>query len=274
MKFIVSIFFKGFYYSLTSKSFRCFVWFACRFSYAPRYKQYIVKIFENNFKIADGKSFVWQYYEIFFKQFYHFPTTRNNPVVIDCGSNIGLSIMHYVRQYPNAKIEAFEPDNMIYEILLENVNTFGAKNNIQLHKKAVWTQNTMLSFSSEGADGGSISDNTQGGNMVETIDFREVLEKYERIDFLKIDIEGAEFQVLNHCKTSLNKVNYLFVEYHGFEGQEQYLAEILTILKQNNFDVKLENPRSYMQPFIKPAKVNQLGMNLQLNIIAINKQIG
>ena len=57
----------------------------------------------------------------------------------------------------------------------------------------------------------------------------------EEIDFLKIDIEGAEFAVLKDCSDNLKNIKNLFVEYHGKYDEMFKLNEILEILLQNNF---------------------------------------
>src|SRR5688500_10055596 len=48
--------------------------------------------------------------EIFVREIYRFETDIRNPVIIDCGSNIGLSVLYFHKSYPGARILAFEPD--------------------------------------------------------------------------------------------------------------------------------------------------------------------
>jgi hypothetical protein len=52
---------------------------------------------------------------------------------------------------------------------------------------------------------------------------KEYLDRAGRVDLLKMDIEGAEADVLEDCRGSLGGVQHLFVEYHAYTGQPQRL---------------------------------------------------
>ncbi len=72
----------------------------------------------------------------------------------------------------------------------------------------------------------------------------------EEIDFLKIDIEGAEHAVLRDCADNLTNVRNLFVEYHGIYSEMFKLNEILDILVRNNFKYYIkEGSPVYAKPF-------------------------
>src|SRR6516164_4426665 len=60
-------------------------------------------------KITDGLNFYIQYKDEFIQQIYHFESSSTNPLIIDGGSNIGMSILYFKRLYPNARIVGFEP---------------------------------------------------------------------------------------------------------------------------------------------------------------------
>ena len=264
MKFFIEIYFKGFYYFLTNPKFRTFFWYSLKFSNSKKNEIKSLKVEKSNYKIADAKSFVWQYYEIFFRQFYYFKSLKNEPVIIDCGSNIGLSLLYYKKLYPNSKVIGYEPDPKIYKILKSNIENNEIKN-VVLNNKAVWVKNEDLFFASDGSDGGSISINSTNSEKVEGIDFKLELEKFDSIDFLKIDIEGAEVDLLNHCQNSLNHVLNVFIEYHSFEGEFQKLHQILEILSLNKFKYFIDSPTKPIKP-LYPKVRNK--MDMQINIFA------
>ena len=66
------------------------------------------------------------------------------PFIIDCGANIGLSVIYLKNLYPDAEIVAFEPDEQNFQLLQKNIASFGFKN-VEARKEAVWTENTMAS---------------------------------------------------------------------------------------------------------------------------------
>ena len=165
--------------------------------------------------------------EIFVDEVYKFNNESKTPNIIDCGANVGLSVMYFKMQYPDARILAFEADPIIHKQLVENLSSYGS--DITLKNAAVWYENTRLDFNSEGSVGGMVAqNNAENINFVnvEAIRLRDYLNK--QVDFLKIDIEGAEYEVIKDCHDLLVNVRNLFIEYHDYEEEEQKLQEILT----------------------------------------------
>lgn len=215
-------------------------------------------------RVADARSFIWQYYEIFFKRYYEFKTPQSQPVIFDCGSNIGMSILHFKQQYPQAQIHAFEPDPQIAAILTQNIQNADLQN-IVIHEAAAWTEDTELTFAGEGADGGQISQ-SHHGIQVKACDLKAKMMQHERIDFMKIDIEGAETEVLPHISSELHRVENLFVEFHSYNDQVQNLQQVLNAIPADTHRIYMENVNFKLKPFINQK--GKYGMDLQLNIFA------
>lgn len=233
-----------------------------------RFVEVEVDFIGKKIKVPDVASFRFLNLELFGLEIYKFITDKKNPVVIDCGANIGLSIIYFKQLYPSAKVIAFEPDVKIFEYLSFNINSFGFSN-VELIKKGLWSEETTLRFFSEGADGGRIAsqDDDQKIIEIETIKLSDYLKNEAEIDFLKIDIEGAETEVLLECKEHLKNVQNIFIEYHSFADKEQTLSTILNILEQNGFRYYIEHIGvKSQQPFVK---INHyVGFDNQLNIFA------
>ncbi len=62
--------------------------------------------------------------EIFLDEIYK-QNLPSKPYIIDCGANIGLSVIYMKRFFPGAEIIAFEPDEQNFKFLEENVRSFG-----------------------------------------------------------------------------------------------------------------------------------------------------
>jgi len=62
--------------------------------------------------------------EIFEKEIYKIKFATNNPLVIDCGANIGLSVLYFKHIAPHAKIISVEPDTVNYNLLEKTQNTY------------------------------------------------------------------------------------------------------------------------------------------------------
>jgi hypothetical protein len=103
---------------------------------------------------------------------------------------------------------------------------------------------------------------------IQTVRLRDYL--CEPIDLLKIDIEGAETEVIIDCTDRLTCVRRLFVEYHSFTGRPQTLNQILTVLRHAGFRVQIHEVSKTERPFFGISE--HLGMDLQLNIFAYRLQ--
>ncbi len=199
-----------------------------------RYSPTTTMLLSHKLCIPDTASFLSAYKEIFEHEIYKFVSSSDSPIIIDCGANIGLSVIYFKQIYPGAKIIAFEPDVDIFNILQENLKSFNYTDVVCINK-ALWDEETELDFYQEGSDGGSLIEAIDGSvvKKIRTCLLSAYLK--EDIDFLKVDIEGAEIRVLNEVKNLLGKVNYLFVEFHSFANKPQELSLLLDILKASKF---------------------------------------
>ena len=225
-------------------------------------KLYQAKVSGNSIVYKDSMAFVWQFYEIFHKRFYAFKSMTESPRIIDCGSNIGLSCLFYLKNYPDARITAIEPSPEIVELIEQNITTNNWK--LELITKAAWLSNKGVQFNTNESDSGAVVD--KGELHLPSFSFREFLQKEEKVDFLKMDIEGAEVAVLKDCQGELYKVQNLFVEYHSYDGSKQELGETLALLSKAGFRYYLENTREQFAPLISRKKPGS--MDLQVNIFA------
>lgn len=117
----------------------------------------------------------------------------------------------------------------------------------------------------EGADGGRVARaNDPQDRVVQTVRLADYLNR--PVDFLKLDIEGAETEVLKACAESLGNVEHLFVEYHSFTEEPQTLHTIICILTDAGFRLHIDAPVVSPQPFMRRDVYG--GMDMQLNIFA------
>jgi len=260
---------KPFYYYINNKNQREFYKLYDKWGKYKRYQEVKnVKFLSYSFDVPDLLSFIWQFKELFVDESYKFESKSDKPIIYDCGANIGMSCLYFKQLFPNAQIKAFEADNNIANILENNLKNNSILNGVEVINSAVWIDDKGIEFSSEGADGGSIYGDDNKIQM-KSIRLKEFLEKEEKIDMLKIDIEGAEYEVLKDCKNSLLNVENLFVEYHSWNKTDQKLSEILDVLEQNGFRYYIESITRRKNPFINKGKAET--MDLQLNIFGTKR---
>jgi FkbM family methyltransferase len=230
----------------------------------PRYTVFETLFLGNKLKVLDNASFDFMNKELFETEIYKFNTSTESPYIIDCGANIGLAIIYFKQIYPDAEILAFEPDPKVFDALKFNIQTFNF-DNVTLINKAVWNKVEILKFYSEGADGGRKALVSDSDNIIEvqTVQLRDYIT--QKVDFLKIDIEGAEYEVLKDISDLLHNVERIFVEYHSFVGQSQHIPELLEIIKNAGFRLHISSPGfSSNSPFLHLTEYAQ--MDNQLNI--------
>lgn len=238
------------------------LWERHRLATLPRYVETTTNLPGFLFRIPDGQSFLASWEEIFDREIYGFSHASVAPRILDCGANVGVSCLYFLKRFPNARITAFEPDPKVFAYLKDNLTNAGGTG-IDLIPKAVWTSVATLQFQSEGADGGRIG-NGEGKNVIKiaTVRLRDFLT--ESVDLLKIDIEGAETEVVLDIAPLLENVMNIFVEYHSFAGQPQTFGKLVQTLIEAGFRVQVHPMHVAPRPFIKVD--SYMGMDMQLNI--------
>jgi FkbM family methyltransferase len=233
----------------------------------PRYIHTSARFLGRELQIVDGESFLAMCQEIFVKRIYEFEAKKKDPYIIDCGANIGLSVIFLKTLYPAASIVAFEADPAIFRALTTNVRAFGCGNDVQLHNKAVWSTEATLTFHAEGASGGRLVKPGDTNSLISVPATR--LKDYLdcRVDLLKLDVEGAETDILRDCAENLGAVEHIFVEYHSHSDEPQALHDLLAILQTAGFRYHIKEAATRPMPFVNKTTPVP-GMDLQLDICA------
>lgn len=191
--------------------------------------------------------------EIFIAQSYWFSTDKKEPVIIDCGSHFGQSIIYFKLLYPKANIICFEPDDYTFSILKDNIESNGIQN-IEMHNKAVADYDGEINFyniedNKSSVVMSTVRERVQNGkkNVVEATRLSNYINS--TIDFLKMDIEGAELSVLKELIKSdkLRYIKQMVIEYHHhIKEHEDNFSHTLELLEDAGFGYQIE------ADFLKP----------------------
>lgn len=237
-----------------------------------RYQATQTTFLGKSFRIVDSSTFMNSYHEIFEGEIYKFDTEDKDITILDCGANIGLASIYFKLNHPSAKIIAFEPDPEIFKALQENIKSFGFED-IICKNEAVSNLDTLLSFKMEGGFSGMLTDKTitDSSVMVKATRLKSIIKNLDNITFLKIDIEGHESTLLPDIAEELNKVQFMFLEYHSFIGNEQRLDEILNIVKNAGMRYYIKESAYKKYPFVERELF--LGMDTIVNIFCYNEYL-
>ncbi len=163
-------------------------------------------------------------------------------IFIDVGANIGYyTILASNIVKSDGAVIAFEPMAETFRCLETNCK-LNRLRNVTLIPRAAWNNEGTMPITVRGGFYGMASMKEDKGNsvLVHTIPLDKVCQKYNRIQMVKIDAEGAEYEILRGAESTLNKVKYLVIEC----GSDY--DRIVHMLENSNFSVRKLNFTSYI----------------------------
>jgi FkbM family methyltransferase len=191
-------------------------------------------------RVLDRNRFDFMAGEILCQGHYRFDTGNPEPLILDCGSNIGLSIAYFHHRHPGARIVGFEPDPAAFAALAENTAAFP---NVEVINAALSRKEGETDLWYTAGTDGSLTRSTiarRGGperRAVRTVRLSDWING--RVDFLKLDVEGAEHDVLADLVETgaIAHVERMTIEYHHpLDGR---LSAFLKGLEDAHFDYRV-----------------------------------
>ncbi len=177
--------------------------------------------------------------ELFVEREYDVELPAPPSVIVDLGAHIGLSALWWASRYPSARIVALEPNPEVLERLRRNTSAVEA---ITVTPCAVTGDGTRELRFAPHSEGWRAAASSNGRVVVPAISVEELLEAeaIDRVDILKMDVEGAEFGVLAGAQPWLEHVGALVVELHDAPSSSA-VHEALESLR--SFDVTVTEIR-------------------------------
>lgn len=177
-----------------------------------------------------------------------FIRVEENDLVIDIGFNYGLFSMISLKYRPS-KIIAFEPNPN----LIKTFTSFFKTSIIELHQKAVSNRNGKTIFY-ENMDPGMSTifndiniENVGNSYNVDIISFNDFIieNKIEKIDYLKVDCEGAEYGIFESIPNEylMNNINKVAIEFHHIIDDTK-VQNLIDKLKANGFNLKIVHEKN------------------------------
>jgi FkbM family methyltransferase len=184
---------------------------------------------------------------------------RPGECVVDVGAHIGLYALMAANK--GARVIAVEPDESNYALLKENVNTNGFDSNVRVFKGVISdVSGERLLYRSTGrntwmssVEKGWTPPDTHGVVpvvFVKSMTLDELVSEMniQRIDWLKVDVEGHEVHVLNGGRRALSITSNLILEVPM--GAEADARTCLAILQRTGMRVKATEGCGIVQNWI------------------------
>lgn len=201
------------------------------------------------------------------------PHLNINPsVLVDVGVNRGNYSDELIKNYPNATIYLFEPQKYLYDLLK---NKYLSKNKIKLYNLALDENEGEITLIKgfEGDGEASIYNRKYLKNK------KSIQEKVKRnrldniivnqkIDFVKIDVEGNEMRVLNGMEKIIHNIKIIQIEFGGtWIDSRFFYRDLFDFFKKHNFNLHRMAPNK----LIKIQKYEEIDEYFTFtNFVAIN----
>lgn len=165
-------------------------------------------------------------------------------VILDVGAYHGGFSIYLAKLKRKFKILAFEPDPNNISVMKENLKLNQVKD-IKIIPKGIWNKKEKLSFDQTGATG-SIS--SSGNLKIQVTDLDSELKRlkipFDKVSFVKMDIEGAEIEAIEGMKELLKKgsPHLAIATYHIREGKKTY-SVVEKKLRELGYNVETGCPK-------------------------------
>jgi len=166
---------------------------------------------------------------VFIDTFYrrsHEPPASAYPItrIVDLGANIGLTAAHLAHSNPLAHITAVEMDSENASLCRLNTEPWRTRCDVQ--EVAVWPERATLRYEPHRSLTSRHRVGETGSVTVEAIGLDEVIGETDSIDYVKVDIEGAEAGLLKRQTSWASRVRTIRVEVHDDYDSHQCMTDL------------------------------------------------
>ena len=161
-----------------------------------------------------GTTDVAAFEHVFIDEEYALSFARPPSIIVDAGANVGMSSVYFALHYPNAKIVAIEPERSNFDVLRRNAELFPR---IIPINAALWGHEGVVQVHDGGGGhwGMRVAEAPSGATIPSTTVSALIKQlSISQIDLLKIDVEGAECEILADPSSWIGRVGVICAELH------------------------------------------------------------
>lgn len=211
-----------------------------------------------NFTVTgiNAQSLLFLFKEVFLTQEYYFVADKECPVIVDCGANIGMSVLFFKMLYPKSIIYAFEPNPLAFELLQKNIAQ-NKLNNVYVENVCLAGEEGKVQFYFSKEDISSLVSSIRkerGGDKSYEVNAKKLSQivKNKSIDMVKMDVEGAEFDIIQEMldnKTLSYPDKYIIEFHHNLMNSKYNFSSFLRKLEVAGYDYNLKGKFEISEKF-------------------------
>lgn len=185
------------------------------------------------FPTGEGETLGHELSRIFGEDCYSLRNLGRTPrTILDIGANVGLFAFVARHRFPDAHVDCYEPNPALQPALEHNLALVQAR----LFPEAVGSAAGRVTVASRLNSLDGIATNDPAGT-VEKVSFDTSVERLGgRVDLLKLDCEGAEWEILEHSP-AIDHVAMLVTEFHLWARKDAQLSDFIRLVEQRGFEV-------------------------------------
>jgi FkbM family methyltransferase len=187
-----------------------------------------------NFTDTSNAELAYEFNEICINDCYHLTELKKNlsnvRVIVDIGANQGLFAIAARQLFAHASITCYEPNQMLEPVLSQNAGLLHAK----VFYEAVCQTDCKLTLKLGKSDLHTQIQHSPNGHITGTSFSKLVQRAGGRIDILKMDCEGAEWELFEESST-WEKIRSVTLEYHLWANKNKSAEDVIAILQNFGF---------------------------------------
>ena len=167
-------------------------------------------------------------------------TVPDGATILDIGASTGVFSVYAAASAPRSRLIAFEPMPSAFALLQENVRLNGFGDRVEVHHAAVAPETGTIDLFIDGLFFPSLVKPGTSSVHVPSISLADVLARHapDGVDLLKLDIEGAEYDVLyGSAPETLAQIAEIRMEAHDLDGGERSVAALRRFFAQAGFTI-------------------------------------
>jgi len=193
------------------------------------------------------------------EDYFHWYKPKPDDVIFDIGAYCGVSACHLSKHVPDGRVYSFEPDPGNFELLTRNIKRHGLKNVTPL-PFGVSDKTEIATFLSEGTLGSRLerhSTRITVGNVqsVQTLSLADACARYGMPNFVKVDIEGTEIEMLAAAAPFLksNRMQLAVDTNHWVDGKLTDSA-VEAIFRSCGYETESDDSVGFLTTWARPAR--------------------